>query len=341
MAMDPKMVALLKALRGTDVVGLPWLIDEKDKKDVKGTPWKTEGKAPVTPVTRMNLPGVRRPVVPVTQEELGNLPTRPRGMGPPPRGRLAGAGQPAPTPGPAAAAGPSSAAVAEVLNNRGARPGAAPQAAPPGWLRARGGRLVNRAPVNNPAAGGVMAGQAAGSAPAQMAAPGFAGPLGLQLSNPLAGQTLPPSGYGTGQSVIDQSNTTASPPGVGQYTDDPLINAVIQAESAGRPNAVSPKGAIGMMQIMPETARQPGYGVEPLQDPYNPQENVRFGGDYLGAMIEKFGGLREGLIAFNMGPGATMRWIQNGKNEQELPQSVRAYLQQMRQYIPASMAGAF
>lgn len=82
-----------------------------------------------------------------------------------------------------------------------------------------------------------------------------------------------------------------------------LIDAVIQQESGGNPNAVSPAGARGLMQVMPGTARDPGFGVQPMQND-SPQENVRVGTDYLNAMLERYGGNQAlALAAYNAGPG--------------------------------------
>jgi hypothetical protein len=86
--------------------------------------------------------------------------------------------------------------------------------------------------------------------------------------------------------------------------DEDLVNAVIRQESAGNPNAVSPKGARGLGQVMPKTARNPGFGVKPLQSD-DPAENVRFTADYLGALLNKYDGNKSlALAAYNAGPGA-------------------------------------
>lgn len=94
-----------------------------------------------------------------------------------------------------------------------------------------------------------------------------------------------------------------------------LFGAVINRESGGDPNALSSAGAAGIAQIMPDTARDPGYGVKPLQswDGNDPRtapvdEQLRFGQDYLDAMINNRGGnVAEGLAAYNAGPGAVDR----------------------------------
>ena len=94
-----------------------------------------------------------------------------------------------------------------------------------------------------------------------------------------------------------------------------LFGSVINAESGGDPMALSPKGAAGIAQIMPDTARQPGYGVQPLAgwDGVDPrtapvEEQMRFGQDYLGAMINERGGnVAEGVAAYNAGPGAVQQ----------------------------------
>jgi hypothetical protein len=84
---------------------------------------------------------------------------------------------------------------------------------------------------------------------------------------------------------------------------DSLLNGLIKTESSGNPNAVSPKGAIGLTQIMPETGRNPGYGVKPLQN-NSPEENMRFGRDYLAALIQANGGdTQKALSAYNQGQG--------------------------------------
>jgi hypothetical protein len=80
-----------------------------------------------------------------------------------------------------------------------------------------------------------------------------------------------------------------------------LVDSVIQQESGGNPNAVSPKGATGLMQIMPDTARD--YGVDPAQLT-DPKVNRDTGTKILGDLIDKYGGdERQALIAYNQGQG--------------------------------------
>jgi soluble lytic murein transglycosylase-like protein len=78
-----------------------------------------------------------------------------------------------------------------------------------------------------------------------------------------------------------------------------LLRAMMQMESGGNPRAVSPKGAMGLMQLMPGTARLMG-----VQDPYDPQENLRGGAAYMARMMQKYGDDQElALAAYNAGPG--------------------------------------
>lgn len=89
-----------------------------------------------------------------------------------------------------------------------------------------------------------------------------------------------------------------------------IMPHLIQQESGGDPNAVSPKGARGLTQVMPDTGRDPGFGVQPLRDD-SPQENVRFGRDYLTAMLNRYPGRPDlALAAYNAGPGVADRFAQ-------------------------------
>ena len=82
-----------------------------------------------------------------------------------------------------------------------------------------------------------------------------------------------------------------------------LVKAVIAAESAFNPTAVSRAGAQGLMQLMPGTAA--ALGVE---DSMVPEENVRGGVTYLRLMIERYGDLSRALAAYNAGPAAVDKY---------------------------------
>lgn len=104
-------------------------------------------------------------------------------------------------------------------------------------------------------------------------------------------------------------------------------HAVMMAESAGDPYAVSSKGALGLMQTMPGTLTDPGYGVRPASDPTNPAEQARVGRDYLDAMLQRYSGDRvRALVAYNWGPGNADKW--NGRME-SLPAETRNYVQRI------------
>lgn len=86
--------------------------------------------------------------------------------------------------------------------------------------------------------------------------------------------------------------------------DCALIKAVISAESAFNCQAVSPKGAKGLMQIMPDN-----YSSLNISDPFDPSQNIMGGSKYLRQMLEvNDGSLRHALAAYNAGPEAVRRY---------------------------------
>lgn len=100
---------------------------------------------------------------------------------------------------------------------------------------------------------------------------------------------------------IDRSIKTAA----AKYNISPdLIRAVIRAESGFKQNAVSPTGAKGLMQLMPQTARELG-----VKDPFNIDQNIDGGTRYLKKMLDLFGGnVKKALAAYNAGPGTVKRY---------------------------------
>lgn len=89
-----------------------------------------------------------------------------------------------------------------------------------------------------------------------------------------------------------------------QRLDPRLVRAVVQVESGYNPLAVSHKGAMGLMQLMPETAR-----LLEVRNPYDPEENLRGGTTYLRALMDRFQGRLElALAAYNAGPQAVEQY---------------------------------
>ena len=85
--------------------------------------------------------------------------------------------------------------------------------------------------------------------------------------------------------------------------DPLLVRALIQVESNYRPRAKSHKGAMGLMQLMPSTARE--YKVH---NPYDPTSNIEAGIKYLKSLIDRYGGVPHALAAYNAGPAAVQKF---------------------------------
>ncbi len=91
---------------------------------------------------------------------------------------------------------------------------------------------------------------------------------------------------------------------VSQAADDnhvkaALVFAVLEAESGGNPNAVSPHGAMGLMQLMPATMAACG-----LRQPFDPRGNLECGASYLSQMLARFHDVALAVAAYNAGPEA-------------------------------------
>lgn len=78
-----------------------------------------------------------------------------------------------------------------------------------------------------------------------------------------------------------------------------ILQSVAYSESRYNPNAVSPAGAQGLLQLMPATGKSLG-----VSDPFNPQQNADAGAKYLAQLYGQYGDWNTALIAYNQGPGA-------------------------------------
>lgn len=125
----------------------------------------------------------------------------------------------------------------------------------------------------------------------------------LPLCRPLLFHAIDVEAYTRGTFSIEQTVDEAAE---AHRVDPAVLKSVIKAESGFEIGAVSPKGAIGLMQLMPETAEEFGY------DARDPEENVHAGAAYLSVLIRRYrhkrNGLQLAIAAYNAGPGNVERY---------------------------------
>lgn len=113
-----------------------------------------------------------------------------------------------------------------------------------------------------------------------------------------------------------------------------LLTRLLQQESNYRADIIEGRlssrvGAKGIAQVMPLTARDPGYGVPPLPNPLDPFAAIRWAGMYLAALRRRFGTWQQALAAYNFGPGnilAGRAW----------PDETRNYVAQITRDVPVA-----
>lgn len=104
--------------------------------------------------------------------------------------------------------------------------------------------------------------------------------------------------------LADESLSSLITNAAKKYQVDPkLVSAVAEVESGGRQEATSAAGAVGVMQLMPDTAASLGV------NPYDKRENVEGGAKYLKEMLDLFGGdVKKAVAAYNAGPAAVKNY---------------------------------
>ena len=137
-------------------------------------------------------------------------------------------------------------------------------------------------------------------------------PVAVATDNPV--KIAPAGATGRFDAIIERAAETHN-------VDPGLIKAVIRTESGFNTNAISPKGARGLMQLMPGTARDLG-----VKNPHNPEENIMAGTRYLKGLLDRYDGNQDlALAAYNWGMGNVER------NPGRLPRETINYVARVNQ----------
>jgi hypothetical protein len=129
-------------------------------------------------------------------------------------------------------------------------------------------------------------------------------------------------------SLVDEASRRFSIPAL-------WIRSVMQVESGGNAQALSPKGAMGLMQIMPETyaALRQAFGLG--ADPYQPRDNIMAGAAYLHEMLDLYG-TSGFLAAYNAGPARYDEHLETGE---PLPEETQIYLSRLTPMLSGAQIG--
>ena len=135
----------------------------------------------------------------------------------------------------------------------------------------------------------------------------------------LLAQTVQPAAQQAGDPFADHVAEASLRFGIPPH----WIRAVQHVESRSNPHAVSPKGAMGLMQIMPETwtALRARHALG--DDPFDPRDNIFAGAAYLREMHDRYGNVAAMLAAYNAGPGRYDEYLVSGR---ALPAETRDYV---------------
>ena len=156
----------------------------------------------------------------------------------------------------------------------------------------------------------------------------------------LGNKNSPPSAGSSGAG----SSSAVSPLG------SSLSDAMVSVESSGNTNAVSRKGATGLMQVLPSTAMKPGFGMPDIFEfanfsgektaanaqslLINPAIGKPYGDLYMQKMLDRYNGnLEHALIAYNWGPGNADKWLKQGADKSKLPEETRNYIKKINKLL--------